>query len=156
MEIKTKIREDMRSAMRAHEGDRVTTLRGLLAAFTNELVAQKRPPTEELSEADVLTVLKRAAKQRKDSIEQFEKGGRQDLADKEKFELAIVESYLPAQTSEEDIRKVVQAKIAEFGGDKSNLPAQAGMGQIIGAVVKEFAGNADGAVVKRVVTELLQ
>ena len=150
MNTKNQIREDMKSAMRAKDGDKVTTLRSLLAAFTNELVAHKRPPTDELSEDDVLTVLKRAAKQRKDSIEQFEKGDRQELADKEKVELAVIESYLPAQASEEEIRQVAEAKVAEFGGDKSK------MGQIIGAVVKELQGNADGAVVKRVVTTLLR
>lgn len=149
MNIKDQIREDMKTAMRAKKADAVTTLRSLLAAFTNELVAQKRPPTDDLAEADVLAVLKRAAKQRKDSIEQFEKGDRQELADKERAELTLIEGYLPAQASEDEIQQVAEAKVAEFGGDKSK------MGQIIGAVVKELQGNADGAVVKRIVTDLL-
>lgn len=149
--MKEKIRGAMKDAMRAKEGEKVTTLRSLIAAFTNELVAQKRPPSEELSDADVLTVIKRAAKQRKDSIEQFEAGGRQDLADKEKRELTIIEAYLPETASKDDIAKVVEAKIAEMGcaGDMSK------MGMLMGAVMKEFGGNADGNDVKEVVAELL-
>jgi len=149
--MKEKIREAMKSAMRNKEMEKVQTLRGLLAAFTNELVAQKRPPTEELSDEDMIKVIKRAAKQRKDSIEQFTKGGRQDLADKEQRELEIIESYLPEMASTEDITKVVEAKIAELNcaGDMSK------MGVLMGAVMKEFAGNADGNVVKEIVSKML-
>ncbi len=149
--IKSNIREAMKTAMRAKEMEKVQTLRGLLAAFTNELVAQKRPPTEELSETDVIKIIKRAAKQRKDSIEQFEKGGRQDLADKEKRELEIIEAYLPETASKEDIAKVVEAKITEMNcaGDMSK------MGMVMGAVMKEFGGNADGNDVKEVVQKML-
>ncbi len=151
MNTKDQIREDMKSAMRTKDSHKVTVLRGLLAAFTNELVAQKRPPTEELSEADVLKVLKRAAKQRKDSIEQFTKGGRQELADKEQSELEIIEAYLPEAVSIEEITKVAEAKVAELGaqGDMSK------MGMVMGAVMKEFGGNADGNDVKEVVAKLL-
>jgi uncharacterized protein YqeY len=149
--IKEQIRTEMKDAMKAKEGEKVTVLRSLLAAFTNELVAQKRPPSEELSDADCLTVIKRAAKQRLDSIEQFENGGRQELADKEKRELAIIEAYLPETTSKEAIEEVVKAKITEMGcaGDMSK------MGVLMGAVMKEFAGNADGNDVKEVVSALL-
>ena len=149
--IKSNIREAMKTAMRAREMEKVQTLRGLLAAFTNELVAQKRPPCEELSEDDVIKVIKRAAKQRKDSIEQFTKGGRQDLADKEQRELATLGEYLPETASKEDIAKVVEAKIAEMNcaGDMSK------MGMVMGAVMKEFGGNADGGDVKDVVQKML-
>ncbi len=151
--MKEKIREAMKDAMRNKDMERVTVLRGLLANFTNELVAQKRPPTEELSEADILKVLKRAAKQRKDSIEQFTKGGRQELADKEQRELEIIEVYLPETVSIEEIEKVVQNKIDELGIDPSTDSRQAG--KLMGAVMKELAGNADGNDVKEVVTKLL-
>jgi len=149
--MKEKIREAMKDAMRNKEMEKVQTLRGLIAAFTNELVAQKRPPTEELSEADIIKVIKRAAKQRKDSIEQFTKGGRQDLADKEQRELETIEAYLPETASKEEITKVVEAKIAELNcaGDMSK------MGILMGAVMKEFAGNADGNDVKEVVSKIL-
>jgi len=149
--MKEKIREAMKTAMRAKEMEKVQTLRGLLAAFTNELVAQKRKPTEELSDADIIKIIKRAAKQRKDSIEQFEKGGRQELADKEKRELTILEDYLPETVSKEEIAKVVEAKITEMdcAGDMSK------MGMVMGAVMKEFGGNADGGDVKEVVQKML-
>lgn len=150
MTLQETIREEMKDAMRAHEQDKVTTLRGLLSAFTNELVAQKRKPTEELEEKDVLAVIKRAVKQRKDSIEQFTKGGRTELAEKEQTELKMLEGYLPEGVSKEEIEKVVKVKIEELGiTDMSKL------GQLMGAVMKEFAGNADGNDVKEVAAKLL-
>jgi len=125
-------------------------LRGVLAAFTNESVALGRKPQEPLTEAEAGTVIKRLVKQRKDSIEQFEKGGRQDLADNERAELKVLEEFLPSQMSEEDVRKIVMRKKEEMGiSDKSK------MGQLIGAVVKETKGEADGALVKKIVEEVL-
>jgi uncharacterized protein YqeY len=149
--MKNKIREEMKQAMRKKESEKVIVLRSLLAAFTNELIAQKRPPTEELSDADITKAIKRAAKQRKDSIEQFIKGGRQELADKEQKELEIIKTYLPESASKEDIAKVVEAKITELGcaGDMSK------MGILVGTVMKEFAGSADGSDVKEVVQKML-
>jgi uncharacterized protein YqeY len=91
----TQIREDLKNAMRAKEQVKVDTLRGAITAFTNELVAKGHKPTDELSSDDMLAVLKRLAKQRKDSIDQFEKGGRPEMAAKEKEELVIIEAYLP-------------------------------------------------------------
>jgi uncharacterized protein YqeY len=143
------IKSDMKDAMRAKDAQALTTLRGLLSAFTNELVAIGRTPQDSLSDEEAITVIKRASKQRKDAIEQFEKGGRPELAEDEKAELAVIEKYLPAMMSIEDIKTIAQAKIAEFDGDKTKL------GQIIGAVLRETAGQADGGDVKKVVTELL-
>ena len=80
------IREDLKNAMRAKDQIKVDTLRGFISAFTNELVAKGKKPTDELTEAEMITVLKRLAKQRKDSADQFEKGGRTDMAEKEKVE----------------------------------------------------------------------
>lgn len=135
--------------MRAKDQVRVDTLRGALAAFTNELVAKGRKPTEELADDEVLIVVKRLAKQRKDSIEQFTKGGRSEMADKEATELKILEAYLPQMASREKIEKVARAKKEELGiGDA------AGMGKLMGAVIKEFAGRADGGDVKAVVQSL--
>lgn len=140
----------MVSAMRKKEALRLEVLRGMLAAFTNELVAKRRPPQEALSDDDALTVLKRLVKQRKDSAEQFTAGGRPELAEKEKKELLIIEEFLPRAMSREEIMKIAVAKKAELGvSDKS------GMGEFIGAVMKECKGAADGNDVKAVVLELL-
>ncbi len=156
MTLQLQIREDMKDAMRAREAEKVTTLRGLLSAFTNELIAQKRKPTEELEEENVLTVIKRAVKQRKDSIEQFTKGGRDELAQKEQTELEILEGYLPEGASKEEIENIVKVKIEELG-----ITSVSQIGQLIGAVMKEFAspsntlGQADGNDVKEVASKLL-
>lgn len=146
--IQQQIKDDLKTAMKAREQIRVDTLRGAIAAFTNELVAKGKKPTEELPDADAVTVLKRLAKQRQDSIEQFTKGGRQELAEKEASELSFLKVYLPESASKEEIRTVAEAKKAEM-----NIDA-AGMGKLMGAVMKEFGGRADGADVKEVVQSL--
>jgi len=127
---------------------RLLVLRGLSAAFTNELVAKKRKPDEELSDEDALAVISRAVKQRKDSIEQFEKGGRADLADSEKKELAILETFLPPQMSREEIEVYVRQKKEEMNPtpDKKN--------QFMGSIMKDLKGKADGMEVKAVIDSL--
>ena len=134
--------------MKAREQVRLDTLRGVLSAFTNELVAKRRKPDEILADEDVLTVIKRLVKQRKDSIEQFQAGGRADLADEEKAQLAILEKYVPAGATREEVEKVAKAKIIEFGADRSKA------GQLVGAVMKELKGRADGGLVKEIVDSL--
>ncbi len=146
-----KIKEDMKEALKARDSVRLTTLRGLLGAITNELVAQKRKPDEVLEDDGVLSVIKRLIKQRKDSIEQFTNGGRDDLADNEKAELAVLEHYAPAQASKEQIENAVDSVLQSMGEvDQSK------MGIVIGMVMKELQGNADGALVKEVVSEKIQ
>jgi len=142
------IQKEVAEAMKAKDTVRLNTVRGLLSAFTNELVAKGRKPTEELNDEEVLEVIKRSVKQRKDSIEQFKKGGRDDLAEGEEAELKILEVYLPQMMSRDEIKPVAEEKVKEFGGDKSK------MGQIIGAVMKDLKGKADGADVKAVVESL--
>ena len=143
------IRDSIKEAMIAKDAVRLTVLRGLVTAFTNELVATKRTPQEVLSDEEVLNVIRRAVKQRKDSIDQFEKGGRPELAEDEKKELAILETYLPTMMSRDEIRKVVEAKKAEAGEvDKAKL------GIFMGTVMKELKGKADGADVKAVIDEV--
>ena len=149
--ITQQIRSEISVAMKARDQVRLDTLRGAVTAFTNELVAKGRKPTDELSDAEAVAVLKRLAKQRKDSMEQFEKGGRAELAAKEGQELKIIEAYLPQTASREDIEKVAKAKIAELG-----VIDASGMGKLMGAIIKEFAGNADGNDVKEVVAQLLR
>ncbi|MCK9352488.1 MAG: GatB/YqeY domain-containing protein [Candidatus Paceibacterota bacterium] len=149
MSIQQQIRDEIKKALVAKEQLRLETMRGLLAAFTNELVATKRTPQDPLPDEDALKVIKRAANQRKDSIEQFEKGGRKELADKERAELAIIETFLPTMMGKDEIRKVAEAKKAELGvEDKSKI------GVFMGAVMKELKGRADGADVKEVVESL--
>jgi uncharacterized protein YqeY len=149
MTIIEQIKSDMKDAMRAKDAVALTTIRGLISACTNELVASGKTPQDEVTNDIALTVIKRASKQRKDAIEQYQEGGRNDLVETEQAELSIIEKYLPAMMSKESIKPIAEAKIAEFGGDKSK------MGQIIGAVLKETAGQADGGDVKSVVGELL-
>ena len=144
------IREEMIAAMRAKDDLRVQTLRGALAAFTNELVARSMKPTDEVVDAMAVIVLKRLARQRKDSAEQFTRGGRQELADKETAELKIIESYLPQGASKVEIEKVARAKMSELG-----VTDASGIGKLTGVVLKEFAGLADGNDVKDVLQKLL-
>lgn len=139
----------MIEAMRAKEALRLSVIRGLLSSFTNELVAKSRKPDEELSDEEVLGVISRAVKQRKDSIEQFEKGGRADLAESEKEELTILQSYLPEQMSEEEVEAFVKAKIEAENPDKEKK------GQFMGSIMKELKGKADGSHVKAAVDKLL-
>ena len=144
-----RIRNDMTAAMKARDQLRVDTLRGALAAFTNELVAKGRKPTEELADNDTITVLKRLAKQRKEAAEQYEKGGRAELAQKETSELKIIEEYLPQMASREEIEKVARAKKDELG-----VTDASSAGKLTGVAMKEFAGRADGNEVKEVVQKL--
>ena len=150
MSLHQDIREQMKEAMKARDAVRLSVLRGLLASFTNEAVAKKRKPDEELSDEDALSVISRAVKQRKDSIEQFEKGNRTDLAEAEKAELKILETYLPAQMSENDITPLVEAKIKELG-----VVDKQGAGKLLGTLMKDLKGKADGTLVKSIVDKIL-
>ncbi len=143
------LKDAVKTAMKNRETVKLNVLRGLTAVCTNELVAKGRKPDEMLTDEEVTAVVRRAAKQRKDSIEQFEKGGRADLAETEKAELAVIESLLPALMSREDVETTVKAKAAEMGiTDKSKA------NMLIGALMKDLKGKADGAVVKEVIDGL--
>lgn len=150
MSLQTQIKDEIKEAMKAKDSVKLGVVKGLSAAFVNELVNLKRMPQDELSDEEALAVIRRAVKQRKDSIEQFVAGGRPELADSEKAELAILETYLPAMMSREDVMKVAEAKMLEMGGvDKSKA------GQFMGALMKDLKGKADGDIVKSVVDTLL-
>jgi hypothetical protein len=150
MNLHEQIKQSLKEAMLAKDEVRLTTIRGLLSAFTNELVAKKMKPGEMLTDEDVLTVIKRAVKQRKDSIDQFTKGGRFELAEAEQAELSILEKYLPETMSLDKIRPIAIAKMAELDiTDKSK------MGMLMGALSKELKGQADGSDIKTIVDELL-
>src|SRR3989338_1748647 len=120
MSLHQQIKSQIKEAMLKKEALRLSVVRSLVAAFTNELVAKGRKPDGELTDDEALAVIKRAVKQRKDSVEQFKKGGRQDLVHSETAELKILETYVPAQMPAEEIKKVVDAKKQELGiTDKS-------------------------------------
>ena len=147
--LHNQIKEEIKIAIKAREELRLSVLRGMLASFVNELVATKRKPDEILPNEDALTVVKRLVKQRKDSFEQFRSGRREDLASKEEAELKILEKYLPEMMSYEEIEKVILAKKEELGvADKSK------MGILMGAVMKELKGKADGGDVKKIIEKL--
>jgi uncharacterized protein YqeY len=150
MKLVDQIKDEIKEAMKAKNETKLTVLRGLTSAFTNELVASGKTPQDEVTDELAMTVIKRAAKQRKDAIEQFEKGGRADLVAKEKEELELIEGYLPEMMSEDAVKEIVLKKKEELGvSDKS------GMGQLMGAVMGEVKGQADGGVVKKLVDEAL-
>ena len=150
MTIHENLKRSIPEALRARDEVRLRTLRSLVTAMTNEVVAKKRKPEEFLTDEEAIIVIKRATNQRKDSIEQFEKAGRVDLAGPEKAELALLETYLPAQMSREEIMAFVQAKMAERGAT-----SKADAGAFIGGLMKELKGRAEGSEVKAVVDSLL-
>ncbi len=139
----------MKDAMRAKDQVKLSVIRGLITAMTNESINAGKGPDGVLTEEETLAVISRAAKQRKDSIEQFEKGGRADMAEGEKAELAILMTMLPEQMSEDAVRAAATAKAAELGiTDKTKA------NQLMGALMKDLKGKADGTVVKAVVDSL--
>lgn len=150
MAIHESVKAGIPDAMRAKDEVKLRTLRSLVTAMTNEVVAKKRKPDEFLTDEEALAVLKRASNQRKDSIEQFEKANRMDLVEPEKAELAIIESLLPVQMSRADIEVMVKAKMTELG-----VSSKADTGKLIGALMKDLKGKADGGEVKAVVDSLL-
>jgi uncharacterized protein YqeY len=148
--IHESIKAGIMEALRAKDQVKLRTHRSLATAMTNEVVAKKRKPDEFLTDEEALVVVKRAANQRKDSIQQFEAGGRPELAIPEKEELAVLEALLPELMGREQVEAAVKAKMAELGvADKS------GAGKLTGAIMQELKGKADGGVVKEVVDSLL-
>ncbi len=150
MTIHENIKKDIVEAMRAKDAIRLETLRGLTSLFSYELIAKKSTDAF-IDDESALTLIKRSVKQRKDSIEQFEKGGRADLATKEKSELEILLKFLPEVMSKEDIKKIAEEKIAKEGKPDSKK-----LGAFIGSLMKELKGKADGADVKEVVEGLVK
>jgi len=149
MTIHETLKKELPEAMRAKDEVKLRTLRALLTSFTNELVSMKEKPDGFLPDEKTLQVIKRASNQRKDSIEQFERGNRPDLARHEREELTIIDSYLPETMSQEDILKVAKAKKEQL-----QIDDKAKMGMLMGAVMQELKGQADGNDVKEVVNSL--
>lgn len=149
MSLHVELRESLKAAMKAKDAVALTTVRSIITASTNELVATGRTPQDQLSDEEILAVIKRLSKQRKESIVQYEAAGRPELAEPEKLELTVLEAYLPSMMTEDQIRPIAEAKKAELGvTDKGK------MGILVGAVMKELGGKADGSDVKSVVESL--
>jgi len=146
MGLKERISEDMKAAMRAKDAPRLLTIRGLLAAMKQREVDERIT----LDDAAVVAIVDRLCKQRKDSIEQFSAGGRQDLVDKEKAELAVLESYLPARLDAASIAAEVAALIADIGA-----AGPGDMGKAMAAAKARFAGRADMGLVSAAVKAAL-
>ena len=139
-----KIESDFKEAMRAKDAARLSTLRMLKSAIEYYKIEKKQ---EKLTDADIAAVIKKQIKQRQDSIDGFEKGGRADLVDKEKAELAVLKSYLPEELSQAQTEEIVKAVIAEVGAT-----TKADMGKVMKAVQAKTAGRADNRLVSQIVS----
>ena len=145
--LREQLRSDLRDAMRAKDAPRRNTIRMLEAAIKNAEIDKRGA---ELGEADILAILQRQVKQRKESIEQFLSGGREDLAATERAEIEIIEAYLPRQLSREEVTKRAQAVIEQTGAAGSG-----DRGKVMGMLMRDLRGEADGALVNEVVGDLL-
>ncbi len=147
MSISEQIQKDMTAAMKARDERRLSTLRMVRAALKNKEIDKRAP----LDDREALQVLGTLIKQRKDSIEQFTKGGRQDLADKEAAEITLIETYMPKAIGEEEIVSTVRTTIAEMGS-----PTMKDVGAVMKNVMAKFAGaRVDGKVVSETVKKEL-
>jgi uncharacterized protein YqeY len=133
-DLKARINEDMKSALKAREAERLSSIRLLLAAIKQREVDERK----DLSDAEVLAVIEKMLKQRRDSISQYEAAGRTDLADKEKFEVGVLSAYMPQQLSQAEVAAEVDAAIAASGAK-----GPADMGKVMGVLKGKLAGRAD-------------
>ena len=148
MGIKEKLRQDLKEALKAKDAERKLAIRMLLAALLNEEKAGNQE--RELSEEEIVAVMAREAKQRRESIEAYTQGGRQDLVDEEQAQLAILQEYLPQQLSEQEIRTAAQEAIAA-----TEAESERDLGQVMRQLMPRMKGKADGRLVNKIVMELL-
>jgi uncharacterized protein YqeY len=146
MTLKGQIQDDMKTAMKAGDKDRLKVVRLIIAAIKQIEIDQRT----ELDDAAVLGVLNKMVKQRRDSIEQFRNGGRDDLADIEQDEISVIENYLPEQMSDEELDAMVNAAISETGSESIR-----DMGKVMGAIKAKAEGRADMAAVGAKVKTIL-
>lgn len=149
MTLREKITGDLKAAMKAGEAQKRDTLRLLDSAIKNSEI-EKKKREEGLSDEEVLEVVMRAVKQRQDSISQFEKGGRPELAEQEKKEIEVLAVYLPEQLGREDVQIAVREVVAQLG-----TVSASDFGKVMGQAMAKLKGQADGNVVKEVVKEEL-
>ncbi|WCN38773.1 GatB/YqeY domain-containing protein [Aneurinibacillus uraniidurans] len=147
MRLVERLTDDMKQAMKSKDKLKLSVIRMVKSAIKNEEINQSK----ELSDDEVLTVLTRELKQRRDSLQEFEKAGRDDLAAASRDEIAVLMEYMPEQLGEEDIRKLVAEAIEQTGASSKK-----DMGKVMGVLMPKVKGRADGALVNKVVQELLQ
>ncbi len=150
MNLQEQITEDYKAAMKSGDATRKTTLSGLRAAFKSAEI-DARGTGKVVDEAAFQSVIEREAKKRRESIEEFDKANRTDLSDKERAELEVLMGYLPAQMSAEALRALVEKVVAETG---ASSPKE--MGKVMGVLVPQIAGKADGKLASQMVREVLQ
>ena len=141
-----KIKSDMKTAMKAREKERVQTLRMLISSLNNAKIELG----EELDEDDVIDVLSTEAKKRREAAESYEEGGRDELADKEKAELSVIEEYLPTQLSDDEAAELVDEVIEAVGAE-----SRADMGKVMGSIMPRIKGRYQGSKIKDIVLEKL-
>jgi uncharacterized protein YqeY len=147
--IHYRVKNGIKEAMMAKDALRLKAFRAMSSAFTNELVAKNKKPQDMLTDDEALVVITRLAKQRKDSIEQFKKGNREDLVKEEQEELAILETYLPKLMDRNEVEKIAKTKKDELGVTDATKK-----GMLMSALMKDLKGRADGMMVKEVVDSL--
>jgi uncharacterized protein YqeY len=150
MALKDQIMADLKQAMKDKEQDKLRVLRSLKAKLLEKEISERKDGEASLSDEQTIDVLMKAAKQRKESIDQFKSGGREDLVENEEMELEIIDSYLPKMLSEEEVRDVARQKIDALGAE-----TMADMGKVMGVMMQELKGKAEGSVVSKVVKEEL-
>ncbi|KML27944.1 GatB/YqeY domain-containing protein [Rossellomorea marisflavi] len=147
MSLLDRLNDDMKQAMKNKEKEKLSVIRMLKASLQNEAIKFGK---QQLSEDEELTVLSREVKQRKDSLQEFQSAGRDDLVEKLQAELTYVEIYMPKQLSEEEVSAIVQETVAEVGAS-----SKADMGRVMGAIMPKVKGKADGALVNKLVLQHL-
>ncbi|MGB3508871.1 MAG: GatB/YqeY domain-containing protein [Microcoleaceae cyanobacterium] len=146
MSLKDRITEDIKKAMKAKDKVRLETVRSIKKVILEEEVNARGAGKDSLTEAQEMDILSRVAKQRRDSIEQYTQAGRQELADREAEELAVIEEYLPKQLSDEEVAQVIDEIIARVGASSAK-----DMGKVMGPVMQQLKGKADGKKVQEMV-----
>ena len=146
MTLKERLNQDMKEALKAHDAARLSAIRMIISAYRNKEIDSRK----DLDDEGILAVLSTAAKQRRESIEQYEKAGRQDLVDKEAAELLVIQSYMPQQMSREEIGALVKEAVSESGAK-----GLADMGKVMKALMPKVKGRADGKLVNELVKTAL-
>lgn len=147
MSLAERLNEDMKQAMRDGNKFRLSTIRMVRAAIKNQEIELRRP----LEDNDTLNILSRELKQRRDSLEDFERGGREDLVSNVKAEIEIITEYLPQQLNEEEVKAIVLQTMQETGAS-----SKADLGKLMGALMPKVKGVADGKLVNAIVQQFLQ
>ncbi len=148
MPLKEQLQNDLSKFMKAKDENAVTAIRMLKTAIMR---LETAGPTKEASDEEILQLVNKEIKQRRDSIEQFEKGNRPELAAKEKAEIVVLEKYLPPQMNENEIKSIIKEAMAETGAS-----SKADIGKIMGAIMPKVKGKADGGLVNKLVQSMLQ